>query len=1139
MTTTRVAFCLLALFAEPVFGDGQIIFANRNLSTPTGEVYHVPIWLDLNGNGTFDVGEGIGSYASAAGERATLALYVKDNPIALAQAFFRFDDNGQFLGFPASQAVSVPGFAAGETSPLVIRAWVGDDFATAAVRGQWEFISPPLGGTPLEGVPIPPPMIDNWGSRDGRGFELIAPPPPIARDDVVTRRSFFEARFSIADLLANDSDPAGGAVSFGRVDSFSNNGAELTAVNGEIIYERVDSAGDYFFYSMRNSAGGIARARVNVIVNDPDAMILFGNSNIATSTGNAVYNVPIFVDADGNGFANVDEPFGYFASLYYQKTAHLGLFLRGSVTPLVVGDFHSDARGYFVSKQQIAVIPGVAPGSSAELTIKAWIGDSFEASPIKGVWDYASPALGGVVGGNGSYPLPTLTGWGDSPFGAGYALAPGSKPIPTADEVVRQYRQPVSVDVTTLLANDIDPDGGPLTFQGFDESSHEGARITMLGGVLTYRPISDGDDYFNYLVRGLRGGVAVGRVDIRVSDPIGEIAVANQGIAKASGGGTYDMPIWVDADFNGTRSDPEGIAAFADRIGSYGMFALYVHGSAEPVYVTPFQNKAFLRSAPMNLLIPGFRPGEAAPLTIKVWVGENDYEAATLKKTWDFTSLPLGGRVKGETNTLTIPGLTGWGTEDGNGFSFALTNQPVAGADSIRVNAGSYGQISFSELLANDSDPAGGVLRMIGVESATGIASMGAGVVYVFGSYGKETDTFRYAVSSANGAIAYGSVDVAIDPPVPGGGDSTSTGTDTGIGTGTGSTGGDGTTTATSGGSTGSSTGPDTSPGPGGGKIFLVNQMVRRSSGNGTYNVPVWVDANFNGVRDSGEGIGAFASRVFGQPAKLGLFLRNNKSPFATAVFKTNAAGAFLEDPGYWEVSVPGYVPGAIVELTIKAWVGETYHESPVKGSWDFTSPPLGYADYQAPDINGWGDENSSAGFGITAGLKPRVYGHVLTRRLGENVNTSVTQIMQNDSDASGGELTFVSVDSLSREGATVTRVNSAITYGARAADDDTPDYFEYTVRNAQGGIVKGRVDVVVTGVDGTFNTRLAIEHFLDRNEIAFRGVFGSKYVVQSRAGVEGTWQNVGAATHEGNGLFRTADSHAERARLYRVIATH
>ncbi|HUS35200.1 MAG TPA: Ig-like domain-containing protein [Verrucomicrobiae bacterium] len=1086
---------LLICAASNFAGDGQLLLRNRHIIMPSGEAYHVPIWVDIDGDGAFDQGEGIGSYAAAFGQAATLGLYLRGENTPLATSRFRSDINGEVLGAPGAQDVSVPGYVAGQTAPLTIKIWIGDSYENATIKAAWDFMSPPLGGTPPDGgLPMIPPTLHTWGPHDGSGYAVQAPAGPAAGADIMTRSTISDARASITSLLANDSD-ASGAVVFVGVDAKSNLGGSVVVTDqGELVYTGGPATTDFFFYTVRNGAGGLSRGRVNVVINDPAGLIVFDTRNIPRADGNGVYSVPIYVDADANGAENIDEAFGTFAATYYNQKARLGLFLQGSDVPLAVIPFAVGSLGVYLeapaTQMPIVAVPGTTPGTPANLTIKAWIGDTFEASPIKGVWDLTTAPLGGTIANGASWALPGLTGWGPE-AGHGIGLAPGAKPILGADEMAREYGRDGSITVETLLANDSDPNGGTLSFVDVDKISHEGATIDRLNSTIIYHNAKNVADYFFYTARSSRGVVAKGRVDVKVGDPVGEIRFSNRGMVKTSGDGTYDSPVWIDLDGNGVRDLREGIGDYASLIGQTARAGLYVQGQPEPIAVTTFSpltvvpQGAFLSTPSEPTLVPGFKPGERAPLTIKVWVG-NSFDRATTKGSWDFTSSPLGGPVS-ESEAILVPSLSGWGDENGVGYALPADPKVILPTITVPVVINQPIQIPFRVFL-----PGSWTTNAIQLADFT----EGGFVIRTWQDHAVidatllQNDTFVYSVATPTG-INVGQVALQVQE----------------------------------------------SPA----KIFLSNRLVRRSSGAGGYNVPVWVDVNFNGLRERGEGIGTFAAKQFGTNATLGLFLRDGTTPIATARFHRDAAGAFLEDPDFQEVTIPNVSPGTAAPLTLKAWVGNSFETATLKGSWDFTSKQLGGGAhtgiFETPDVTGWGDETNNFGCAIVPGAKPKTYGTVIARQRGQNMNAKIAEITRNDSDPDGGALTLVSVDESSKEGGVVSVLGDTFYYIAPIQDSGAPDYFEYTVRNSKGGAAKGRVDVVVTDANGQFNTRLAIEYAASGNEISFRGIIGSNYLVQFHDSIEAAWHDLGLAVHEGFGLFKISDRTAGATRFYRVVS--
>jgi hypothetical protein len=1075
--------CAVSNFAQY---EGQLLLGNRSIVAPSGEMFNVPIWIDMDADGAYDPGEGIGSYAAAIGMKASLALYLRDDPTPLATAVFRSDIHGGFLGSPAIQSVAVSGYLAQQSAPLTIKVWIGESFEASSIRGSWNFTSPPLGGMPADaGVPpLVPTMLYTWGPFDGSGFALQAPAGPVTGTDRLLRRTLSDVRTSIATLLANDSDPSGGAIFFVGADARSQRGATMVVTQqGEVIYSGGSvTTTDAFYYTVRDSAGGVSRGRVDVVIDDPDGLIVFETRNIPRVDGNGTYNVPLYVDANLNGAENMGEAFGAFAETYYAQKGKLGLFLAGRNDPLAVMEIAPPEVGVFTevpgASLRIVTIPGVSPGFPAHLTIKAWIGDTFEDSRLKGSWNFTSLVLGGTIAHGASFPIPGLTGWGPE-TGEGLGLSPGAAPTASADEIARGYREDATITIETLLANDVDPEGGALVFLDFDRTTAQGATIKRSDSTLIYHSPSAVADHFFYTVRSSRGVIAKGRVNVKTGEPVGEILLTNS-----------ETPIWVDLDADGVRDQHEGVGHYASLIGQSAQAAFHIQGQAEPFAVTHFNSYpigsegAFLTAPDNTTLVPGFKPGQRVPITVKVWVG-NSFHDATVKGSWDFVSLQLGGPIN-TGDAVVAPTLAGWGNENGPGYALAADTNvvlppiviPIRIYDPIRI---------WYHLIVPIGDTATGLYLPEFTTGGNAIIQFTNNAVVEATLF--HNDSFAYSVATPTG-MSVGVVGLQVQE----------------------------------------------SPA----KMFLSNRLVRRANGPGGYNVPVWVDLNFNGARDRGEGIGSFAAKEFSADATLGLFLRDATTPIATARFDRDAGGAFLDDPDFQEVVIPSVSPGAQVPLTLKAWIGDSFATATIKSSWDFTSKQLGGAArtgiFETPDVTGWGDETTSRGYAILPGSKPKTYGTVITRQPGRNANVKIADIIKNDSDPDGGALTFVSVDDSSKEGGVISLLGDTAYYVAPLQDSGAPDYFEYTVRNSKGGIAKGRVDVVVADSQGQFNTRLAIEHTATGHEITFRGVTGANYLVQFRDTIDGAWQDLGPAVHEAFGLFRINVAITAGTRFYRVV---
>jgi hypothetical protein len=144
----------------------------------------------------------------------------------------------------------------------------------------------------------------------------------------------------------------------------------------------------------------------------------------------------------------------------------------------------------------------------------------------------------------------------------------GEPPVP-ADDVLNLDEDGLgSVDV---LANDRDPDGGPLSIQSVSASG-KGGSATASGSTITFRPAPDmhGTDSFTYTVMDDRGNTAVGRVNVNVR-------------------GIDDLPRTAEDSASGPEDTPFGIDVLAndsglgDGIGSLTIVSQPRNGTASVV----------------------------------------------------------------------------------------------------------------------------------------------------------------------------------------------------------------------------------------------------------------------------------------------------------------------------------------------------------------------------------------------------------------------------------------------------------------------------------------------------------------------------------------------------------------------------
>jgi len=114
----------------------------------------------------------------------------------------------------------------------------------------------------------------------------------------------------------------------------------------------------------------------------------------------------------------------------------------------------------------------------------------------------------------------TTSGGGEAGGGNVFELRVTYPPIAGNDLILRNSNQSQAIGKTTLLANDLDPQGSIVSLQFADPVSPKGVPITDLGSSLHYGAPNgmNSTDSFTYTVSNQFGDTAVGNVTVVVSD---------------------------------------------------------------------------------------------------------------------------------------------------------------------------------------------------------------------------------------------------------------------------------------------------------------------------------------------------------------------------------------------------------------------------------------------------------------------------------------------------------------------------------------------------------------------------------------------------------------------------------------------
>lgn len=111
---------------------------------------------------------------------------------------------------------------------------------------------------------------------------------------------------------------------------------------------------------------------------------------------------------------------------------------------------------------------------------------------------------------------------------------------PTAQDDVRShpFGSPVTLTTSSLLANDFDPEGDPLSFVNVSAQSQRGGTLSVLGPNITYTPPAGLSDYdqFTYIVSDINGDISSATVVLGIAPPIGNLPLNNVSVVQQPDG---------------------------------------------------------------------------------------------------------------------------------------------------------------------------------------------------------------------------------------------------------------------------------------------------------------------------------------------------------------------------------------------------------------------------------------------------------------------------------------------------------------------------------------------------------------------------------------------------------------------------
>ncbi|AWN52476.1 Mo-co oxidoreductase dimerization domain protein [Methylobacterium sp. 17Sr1-1] len=349
--------------------------------------------------------------------------------------------------------------------------------------------------------------------------------PAVTKDTAVT--------FSTSTLLANDTDPNGDPLSVTSVGGATNGTVSLNSTNSTITFtpttNYTGSAG--FTYTISDGRGGTASASVALTVSAPGTapVSLFSSSATPAATNtNDTSPVELGVKFQASSAGTVS------AVKFYKGTqdtgTHTGTLWSSTGQVLATATFTGEsASGWQTAtfSNPVTLTPGATYTASYHTNAGRYstTANGFSSAVTNG--PLTAPSTGNGVYAYGSSSLfPTNTYqntnyWVDVVFNPN-SNATNQSPVAVNDTGPAVTKNTaVTFSTSTLLANDTDPNGDPLSVTSVSGATNGTVSLNSTNSTITFTPTTNytGSAGFTYAISDGRGGTSSASVALTVLAP--------------------------------------------------------------------------------------------------------------------------------------------------------------------------------------------------------------------------------------------------------------------------------------------------------------------------------------------------------------------------------------------------------------------------------------------------------------------------------------------------------------------------------------------------------------------------------------------------------------------------------------------
>ncbi|WP_026282681.1 DUF4082 domain-containing protein [Rhizobium sp. 2MFCol3.1] len=358
--------------------------------------------------------------------------------------------------------------------------------------------------------------------------------PVAANDNGLQAYSNTALSIAAATLLANDTDADGDALSITGVSGATNGTVTFNSQTNSVIFTAASGyvGAASFTYTISDGRGGTASAQVNLTVSQPTT------PPTTTSLFSSSQTPSIAADSDTSpvelGVRFVASAGGQITALRYYKSAqdigtHVGSLWSSTGTLLASAVFSNEtASGW----QTVTLNAPVTITAGTTYVASYHSNGHYAATPNYFTADYSNGGLTAPGSTNGVYAygstslFPTASYnatnyWVDVVYQSGSAQTVANRPPVAVNDTGFQTTAgaALTIQASTLLANDTDADGNTLSVTGVSSAVNGTVVFNSQTKAITFTPTTgySGTASFSYAISDGAGGTASAQVSLTVN----------------------------------------------------------------------------------------------------------------------------------------------------------------------------------------------------------------------------------------------------------------------------------------------------------------------------------------------------------------------------------------------------------------------------------------------------------------------------------------------------------------------------------------------------------------------------------------------------------------------------------------------